>query len=228
MPSTIAAFTLLDPRTRQRIALDPTTGARNVAAWLRHAAGLAADTWPFGPTGYVVHGHGEGDGDRLSYLAIPRGSSITLGAIAGPPALADRVRWLAERIEWTTVSWDGAPRVTLAPTHAALDDLTAPALTWSTVTPVVLPGHVDRRARERHDRKLLDRVLEHSRISPADVEEIERSEVPFRAGPDPASRYQHPVAGHRAHLRVRFRSPRAGVLALGAARYRGLGLLAAE
>lgn len=52
--------------------------------------------------------------------------------------------------------------------------------------------------------------------------------VPFRAGPDPASRYQHPVAGHRAHLRVRFRSPRAGVLALGAARYRGLGLLAAE
>lgn len=96
------------------------------------------------------------------------------------------------------------------------------------MTPVVLPGHVDRRARERHDRKLLDRVLEHSRISPADVEEIERSEVPFRAGPDPASRYQHPVAGHRAHLRVRFRSPRAGVLALGAARYRGLGLLAAE
>ncbi|MBY0458533.1 MAG: hypothetical protein K2V38_14430 [Gemmataceae bacterium] len=52
----------------------------------------------------------------------------------------------------------------------------------------------------------------------------------FRAGVEPATRYQTPasVTGPRYHVRVRFAHPVRGPLSVGVCRYRGVGLFACE
>ena len=124
---------------------------------------------------------------------------------------------------------------------------------WSTVTPVILPGyddpgHLRRRLRENRDadtqHRLLDQLhqrtngllrkaLDHAGLSAELVSgaELEWREVGFRAGTDPASRYVRPERLGRfaaVHVRVRFANAIPGPLAIGAGRYRGLGLFANE
>jgi len=122
------------------------------------------------------------------------------------------------------------------------------ARTWSTVTPVMLPGFDDpdgiRRRLKKEDgktaaeqRRLLDqldaRVMGLLRKSfeqasfPAGA--IEYRAVGFRAGVDLASKYiLPPLHFPRFHVRVTFPQPVRGPVAVGAGRYRGLGLFAAE
>jgi len=90
----------------------------------------------------------------------------------------------------------------------------------------------------RRVRDLLLRAFEHTGIGPGllSIEKLESGEaelewcdVGFRAGVDLARRYnlntpQYP----RYHVRVRFVHPVCGPLAVGAGRYRGLGLFATE
>ena len=62
------------------------------------------------------------------------------------------------------------------------------------------------------------------------ITELSWRGIGFRAGLEPATRYELPdrVNGPRYHVRVRFAHPVRGPLAVGAGRYRGLGVFAVE
>ncbi|MFO0248548.1 MAG: type I-U CRISPR-associated protein Csb2, partial [Planctomyces sp.] len=98
--------------------------------------------------------------------------------------------------------------------------------TWSTVTPVVLDGFNDHNARKTE--KLLTKALANAGIMvPV---EFEHSPFGFRAGVDPVRDFLRPekLTGSLVHVRLRFAEPFSGPLAIGAGRYRGFGLFAAE
>jgi CRISPR-associated protein Csb2 len=129
------------------------------------------------------------------------------------------------------------------------------AQVWSTVTPVVLPGYDDtggirRRLNKQRDsdaqKRLLERLerrtnrllqaafiqagLPRELIEVSDLK-LEWRPVGFRAGVDLAGRYQLPESSVKRptyHVCVRFPTPIRGPLAIGAGRYRGLGLFAPE
>jgi CRISPR-associated protein Csb2 len=128
---------------------------------------------------------------------------------------------------------------------------TRSARAWSTVTPVVLPGFDDpdglkkklnerpnaelqKNLLERLDRRILDLIKKAFKQAGWPNELVERAEleyreVGFRAGVDLSRRYElPPLKFPRYHVRVRFRHPIRGPLAVGAGRYRGLGVFAAE
>ncbi|HVS40176.1 MAG TPA: type I-U CRISPR-associated protein Csb2 [Gemmataceae bacterium] len=128
---------------------------------------------------------------------------------------------------------------------------TPSARVWSTVTPVVLPGfddpdglrkklnerwnaEVQKKRLDRLDRRTLDLIKRAFKQAGCPTElvedaELEYREVGFRAGVDLAMRYElPPLKFPRYHIRVRFRHPIQGPLAVGAGRYRGLGVFAAD
>jgi len=125
--------------------------------------------------------------------------------------------------------------------------------TWSTVTPIILPGHDDpdglrkklnnrptseeqKNLLERLNRRivsLLHKAFLQAGLSPElvdTIEELDWSRVGFRAGLDLADRYLRPdkLNGPQYHVRVRFPHRIRGPLAIGAGRYRGLGVFATE
>lgn len=102
---------------------------------------------------------------------------------------------------------------------------------WSTVTPVVWPGHDDHDARKSEG--ILRKAFVQAGVSPelvATIEDLDWRPVGFRAGLELAHRYRTPdkIEGRQYHVRVRFPHPIRGPLAIGAGRYRGLGVFAAE
>ena len=102
---------------------------------------------------------------------------------------------------------------------------------WSTVTPVVWPGHDDRDPAKAEG--LLRKAFLQGGLSPElvnTIEELDWRRVGFRAGSDLADRYLRPekLNGRQYHVRVRFAHPVQGPLVIGAGRYRGLGVFAAE
>jgi CRISPR-associated protein Csb2 len=111
------------------------------------------------------------------------------------------------------------------------DQYVRSATVWSTVTPVVWPGHDD------HDARKAEQVLRKAFVQaglPQEVvdaiADLDWRNVGFRPGVDLACRYRRPdkLSGRLSHVRVQFRRPIPGPLAIGAGRYRGLGLFAAE
>jgi len=112
-----------------------------------------------------------------------------------------------------------------------------PSTSWSSVTPVVLPGHDDGDPAKAE--RLLRRAIEHAGFpsSLARHADLEWRRVGFRPGVELASRYRTPayLAGFpRHHVRVCWRDDAGrpvvvrGPIALGAGRYCGLGLLAGD
>ncbi len=80
---------------------------------------------------------------------------------------------------------------------------------------------------------LLRKAFLQAGLSPeavADIEDLEWRTAGFRAGLDLAQRYRRPesLRGLQYHLRVRFGKPIRGPLAIGAGRYRGLGVFAID
>jgi CRISPR-associated protein Csb2 len=103
--------------------------------------------------------------------------------------------------------------------------------TWSTVTPVVLPGHDDRDGRKAE--KLLRRAFLQAGLAPEVVDgvrDLEWRPTGFRPGVEHVARYLVPdrLVGPRFHVRVRFGSRVAGPLAIGSGRHRGMGVFAIE
>lgn len=204
-----------------------------------------------------VHGHtpsgtdrarGAGADNRFSYLPLPslerRGSSGThVGAIRRVLIVAPAEHRAA--VTWARVLSGQAltpERDTRAAALRIIDRPTANLRTdrnlspylgasrvWSTVTPVVLHRHEPTAVEVRG---LLETAFRHAGFSDAVVSglELEWRNVGFRAGVDLAARYETPekLTGPRYHVRVRFAHPVRGPLAVGAGRYRGLGLFAAE
>jgi len=101
---------------------------------------------------------------------------------------------------------------------------------WSTVTPVILPGHDD--GDQRKTENLLRKALGHAGLTPEFIAAtgIEFRGSGFRRGVDLASRYEVPdnLEGKRVHVRLTFPRPLSGPLAIGKGRYRGFGLFAME
>ena len=111
-----------------------------------------------------------------------------------------------------------------------LKQYVATAQTWTTVTPVALPGSDDGIASKTS--KLLAKMFNHAGYSPDSVEELEYHRVPFRRGAEDAKRYRPKPPHHLAHctmyhMRIRWKHPLQGPLALGSGRFCGLGLFAA-
>jgi CRISPR-associated protein Csb2 len=102
--------------------------------------------------------------------------------------------------------------------------------TWATVTPVVLPGSDEGKFAKA--KKLFFKALRHAGYSPdALAEEPEFRNASFWAGGDPALRFQRPDYLKKDcwsvyHVRLRWRQPIRGPLALGAGRHCGLGIFA--
>jgi CRISPR-associated protein Csb2 len=134
----------------------------------------------------------------------------------------------------------------------------APASTWSSVTPVVLPGHDDpgdlrQRLKTTRDAEEQARLIQKlGRRTEALVRksireagygdelafhsEIEARSVGFLAGVEPARRYavpQHLQRFPRFHVRITWRTPAGpvelpGPIALGRGRFSGMGLFVGE
>lgn len=223
--------------------------ARDVAAWVRHATGEVCKEWPFGDVAGFVHGHdatgnqlrGEGADARFMYLPLPtinaklgRVESIRRVLIAAPPGFQDRIDWIGRRLQGQELVWDADVKgmlIDLPDSDWVLRQYTAESQVWSTVTPVVWPGHDDRdqdKAERLLRKAFVDAGLSDELVK--GVTELSWRNVGFRAGVDLASRYNLPdrLTGPRYHVRVRFAHPVRGPLAVGAGRYRGLGVFAMQ
>lgn len=128
-----------------------------------------------------------------------------------------------------------------------------PSRTWSTVTPVILPGYDDpdhlrrklKRGRDaetqkrylgRLDARMEELLRKAFRQAGYPSELIEQTElawrnVGFRPGVELASRYLPPENlnnAPRIHVRVRFPAEVRGPIAIGSGRFRGFGLFARD
>lgn len=245
-----AAFRILKPDASGNRSFDAPRRLRDVAGWLRHATGQACAGWPFGDIAGFVHGHdaagqplkGERADERFLYLPLPthnstlnRFESIGRVLLAAPAECADRLAWARRRLmgaDLTSTDGEVMGLLNLLPNSDwVLKQYTTAATDWSTVTPVIWPGHDDR-CRAKAARILRKAFVDAglSREVVDGIEELEWRPVAFRAGVEPATRYCRPdnLCGRMYHVRVRFAQPIPGPLAVGAGRYRGLGLFAAE
>jgi CRISPR-associated protein Csb2 len=242
-PRPFAAFRIVAPLTGDRLMFDAARQARDVAAWLRHAVAEVCDGWTFGPAESLVHGHGADSGDafraRFSYLPLPtitplRVEGIARVLVAATPGLDAEMAWVRAHLAGHELVWQGKPVALLEPLPAGdwvLGNYVERSERWSTVTPVILPGHDDRSARKAE--RLLRRAFLQAGFEPEvvdSIQEIEWRKVGFRAGVDLASRYVPPdkVTGPLFHVRVRFSTPRIGPIIVGSGRHRGMGIFAIE
>jgi len=246
-PRPFAAFRILKAIAGTRFSFDPARRSRDVAAWTRHATAEACRGWPFGPTDLFVHGHavGEDSGNslrqRFSFLPLPtintqlhRVEGIARVMVVAPSGCDEQIAWVRAYLAGHDLMWKGEPIGFLEPLPASdgvLRQYITKSKLWSTVTPVVLPGHDDRSA-SKAERLILKAFLQAG-FEPEVVnaiQELEWCKVAFRAGAEPASRYLPPdkVSGPMFHVRVRFAASVVGPIAIGSGRHRGMGVFAAE
>jgi CRISPR-associated protein Csb2 len=280
-PRPFAALAILKPDASGYRAFDTARRCREVAAMARNATGRVCDGWPFpDPVVAFVHGHDPADPDqplrgdaadrRFMYLPLPtiehrggRGGhvgSIRRVLVAAPPGFGDRIAFVRRYLPGQElVSEDSGEPVgllnLLPTTDWVLRQYTRPARVWSTVTPVILPGHDEaapaivarrvmaagddaerrRRVREQAEertRDLLRTAFLQSGLPPGLVAgaTLEWRPVGFRPGVELVNRFRPLLRPSfpSYHVRVSWPVPVAGPLAVGAGRYRGYGVFAAE
>lgn len=222
-----AAFRLLKPGGKGLCWFEPARRARDVAAWLRHAVAEVCAGWRFGSTETIVHGHGGDRSElrraRFSYLPLPTITPLRTEGIARVFVVATPGRELI---------WKGEPMALLEPlpaTDGVLPHYRATSDCWSTVTPVVLPGHDDHSGKKAE--RLLRTAFLQAKFEPEVVDSIRElawQREGFRAGVDLASRYLAPdkVRGPQFHVRVRFATRVSGPIAIGSGCHRGMGVFA--
>jgi len=111
---------------------------------------------------------------------------------------------------------------------------TQPANAWATVTPVILPGHDDHKPAKT--RKLIEKALRQSGIEqPCTFEWSPYSQFPKSLSAHKYDRQGRPIGYFRpdhlptqtaVHLVLRFEQEVPGLIAVGAGRHCGFGLLA--
>lgn len=225
----------------------PWEDAMVVAGWLRHAVrvrmereGRSVD-WI---RSYVM-GHGEGPArsQRLAYLPLPSighphsDGQVRRVLVADPPqpgepvARSRQANLEGERITDEMGAFCGR-LIALERDDPVLVRYVRPALSWATVTPVVLHGHDHRGRKFIPDRaeRLLEQAFEQAGIERTIVEDFSYQRAPLWAGT--GSSLDCRVPSHlsvwpRFHVAVRFRRPVAGPIAIGLGRHYGVGLFAA-
>lgn len=252
-PRPFLAFRIVEPETGDRLALDPVRRTRDVSAWLRNKVGELTSGWEFGDSGELVHGHpapeqhGGTPETRFAYLPIPtiapygkgqarRATDIARVILAAPRGKEVELLWLENQLLGESLRWDDRDVAVLEflPAQDAVLQWYANrekgARTWTTITPVVLPGLDDRAGAKTE--KLLRRAFAHAGFSTEVVNQLELdwSKTGFFGGIQHADRYLAPdkVSGPQYHVRVTFPSEVHGPIAVGSGRYRGLGTFIAE
>jgi CRISPR-associated protein Csb2 len=264
----VAGFTLMRIESASFRAFDVARRGMAVAGMLRHAVRTAAERagWSEARVNAYVLGHGHGEA-RLLLVPVPsiepRGDGAeTVGAIrrvivfstdarSRDTSWARRVLGGMDLIDEHT----GEAQAVLAATTRAdrvLKRYVSESAAWTTVTPVLLPGHDDPRGlreklRNVHDaeeqKSLIERLmkrrealvrkaLRHAGFGDALAfsARIEMRETGFLAGLDKASRYAvpaHLTKSPRFHIKLTWPVKVAGPICIGRGRFSGIGLFAA-
>jgi CRISPR-associated protein Csb2 len=248
-----AAFSILKADASGSRPFDATRRTRDVAGMVRHAVADAARRhgWSDEQINVFVHGKtpegdhaasGEKSPDRFLYLPLPtvnraldRVESIRRVLIAAPAHCREQAAWVRRALAGADLKNESGEIAALATNLPASDwvlrQYVAASTAWSTVTPVILPGHDDRDPAKAG--KLLKTAFAQAGYAPELVNqtELEWRRVAFRAGVDLASRYLPPKNLEnkpRYHVRVRFPQAIAGPLVVGSGRFRGFGLFARD
>ena len=267
-----AAFSILKPDASGMRSFDPLRRTRDVAGMVRHAVASAArdQGWSEERINVFVHGKmpdgskppsGAMSPDRFQYLPLPtiiqklnRVDSIRRILITAPPQCGQHVTWARRAMAGAElVNHDGvAALLTILPgSDNVLQQYVEKSRTWSTVTPVILPGYddpdhlrrklksgVDAETQKRYLARLdarmdelLRKAFRQAGYSSELIEqaELEWREVGFRRGVELASRYLPPENlnnAPRIHVLVRFPTAVRGPIAVGSGRFRGFGLFA--
>jgi CRISPR-associated protein Csb2 len=159
--------------------------------------------------------------------------SIRRILIAAPAHCREQIAWVRRALAGEELKNDNGEIVALVTILPGSDwvlrQYVGASTTWSTVTPVILPGHDDRDPAKAG--KLLKTAFAQAGCAPElmNQTELEWRRVGFRAGVDLAWRYLPPKnLEHkpRYHVRVRFPHAIAGPLVVGSGRFRGFGLFA--
>jgi len=269
-PLTFAAFSILQPDASGLKAFNTLSKTRDVAGMLRHATSCVArhQGWSEERINRFVHGKtadgsrpltSDGQPDRFQYLGLPtinaalgRVESIRRVLVAAPPHCGDLIAWVRRGLSGAELIYEDQAKalLTILPSSDwVLKNYVGSATTWTTVTPVILPGYDDpdhlrrklrncsdadlqkkylRRLDERTE-QLLRKSFRQAGFSESIVEQlqIEWSGTGFQSGVELASRYLPPENLNRStrlHVRVRFPSAISGPLAIGSGRFRGFGL----
>lgn len=262
----VATFTLMCPHEDRFRAFDTAPHGMVVAGMLRHATRVASTKAGWAPERIAasVMGHGEGHEPRLLLIPVPsveyRGGGSKLGAVRrvmlfSTDGRQDDARWAGRALAGSELIDEHTGEVMAVMTPAATQDRVfshylQAARTWSSVTPIVLPGHDDSggmRAKLKNvrdageQRKLLDRLatrrdaLVRKSLAQAGLSDdlvssvrVETSPAGFQAGVEHASRYavpRHLAQAPRTHVRLTWPRPVRGPLCIGRGRFSGLGLL---
>lgn len=239
----VHAFALVDEEGDTR-SFDPRRTVE-VAAWLRHAAHLAARGLkldePF-VEGFVC-GHGDGThgkSGRLSYLPLPtiapkgRDGQIRRVLIAEPFADGGaKALAVLGRLRGAPLVAEGTGEI-MAELRAAtyVDGVflrylpAGGAKRWGTVTPMVLPGRDDHRSRKAVG-LVLKALAQAGYTTP--VEEVALQAAPVFPGQEMAGRYRVPEylkAYPRSHAIITFSEKVPGPVTLGSGRHVGIGIFA--
>ena len=214
--------------------------AMEVAAMTRHALGAAARRADLAD-GTVRELMGHGGGRRIRVQPLPNvGHRHADGRIRrvmlAAPESVDEDDWLdvLSRLIGAELVPEGrgAPVGVLTPIAGragrdpVFDRYRGTSRTWTTATPVVLPGRDHRRGRPRPERSVR-RMLRHAGVPEAMLEEATMEPAGRLAGSASPRLYRRPrhLAGYPcAHMSLRWRAPVAGPIALGAGVGYGLGL----
>lgn len=213
--------------------------ATEISAWVRHVAVDASRMGFPGDSETYVAGHCKGREtlDRFSYVPLPSighrhsdGMIRRVAVVAGPNDDGSMAAWASRALNGATLTDDqGRFRGVLVRDDVGdgvLDMYTRPNRVWRSVTPVVLPWKLDPTAGIQ------------------DVEDIFRWQIFPQAGLDVQSfairrepwLTSMPMRGYFLpsylrqkqlwHVAVELRKEQAGLVALGAGRFRGIGVMA--
>lgn len=221
--------------------------ANEVAAMLRslacNCAKMDTHQFPGGSETYVAGHVADKFGHtppRFSYLPLPtisheRSDGMIRRVLIAEPYGGNgaHARWAQQRLcNQVLRDNDGNERGVLldlwrARSDAMVKRYVAESEQWSTVTPVILPGFDD--GKQAKAEKLLLRAIEQAGFRLDTVTDLALRKAPFWHGSQHPRQYQRPqYLKHLPawHVRLIFREPVPGPLALGAGRHCGLGVFA--
>jgi len=222
--------------------------AMEVAAWVRGYLCRASQTGGFpGDSGVFVAGHVPAQNKngktppRFSYLPLPSVGNMHADGrvrrfvITEPYGGDGRYTQWAQRIMANAVVTDkhGVPKTRLLSMFKndnVIYQYVREATTFQTITPVILPGYDDMKYPKAM--KLVEKALEQAGFSVDDLAEpIYLQKAPFHSGGYSPSSFARPayLMGNSAmHVRLKWKEPIPGPLAIGAGRHFGLGLFVPE
>jgi len=215
------------------------TDAMVVAAELRHAAHTRAKQLRFDAAfteGYVCgHANRSYDKDnRFAYIPVPtlapagRDNDIRRVMLIQGQA-NNKADSLIRRLGGVSLSGKARLQPIDNPDKdGVMKKYTEAAERWATVTPMVLPGHLNGRGLARRQTKLVLKSLAHAGIM-TPVAEIHLQADPIFPGAERTGRYRVPEYLRqftKAHAIITFSEPVVGPVVIGAGRYVGLGLMA--